>query len=401
MSTKDDKKSIDFNEKILLFLSNGVRPEESLELFRSLPVFNILLFLGVGLLVIFGSESLIGGDKFWGGMDIVISLALVLFYFSTKQLGLKKIYGHIILSVFYIFFILIGVTGGTGYGYLWVFFFPIAATFLVGPKKGLIWSFSLILIIVASSITWGSETGSIKRYDNIFLIKYFASYFVVIVFSTVTEMTILYTYKKFNETNKTLEDIITTLEEHKSELKEQALHDGLTSLYNRRYFNEAISTWGLQALRHKSPTAIIMIDIDYFKKYNDFFGHLKGDDVLKRVAVALKYSIRRESDMLFRYGGEEFVILLTKTNKESVVRIANSIINNVRNCNIVHPKSAIGVVTVSVGVSFWGSDNNKLDINELLEDADKALYISKREGRNRATFNGIEESVINNSELTL
>lgn len=128
-----------------------------------------------------------------------------------------------------------------------------------------------------------------------------------------------------------------TLKRQSDELRSQAYLDGLTGIYNRRYFDNVLSIQLAQHRRKLSPLAVLMIDIDYFKKYNDTFGHLAGDDALRKVASALKHSVR-EADMVARYGGEEFVVLLADTDINGAVTVAKNILHHVLELDIAHPK---------------------------------------------------------------
>lgn len=167
------------------------------------------------------------------------------------------------------------------------------------------------------------------------------------------------------------------------ELERVSQVDSLTELYNKRYFNEvAIREWR-NATRLNSPLAIIMIDIDYFKKYNDTYGHLQGDECLKNVATEIQNSVRRPRDTVARFGGEEFVVLLPETDIEGATLIAQNLLANVEKLAIEHVGSALKgkVVTVSIGVAaaFPGEVDT---MESLLKQVDQALYAAKNEGRN-------------------
>ena len=173
-------------------------------------------------------------------------------------------------------------------------------------------------------------------------------------------------------------------------LRNNSMVDGLTGIANRRWFDESIRReWG-RMVRGKQSLSLIMIDIDYFKKYNDTYGHLAGDDCLKQVAVAVKESVNRSGDFVARWGGEEFVCVLPETGKEGAMKIAEQIRQNVMKLRIPHENSPIAdVVTVSLGVSTVRPTKEK-QLNTLLNWADQALYRSKNNGRNQADWIGEE-----------
>ena len=165
-------------------------------------------------------------------------------------------------------------------------------------------------------------------------------------------------------------------------LEKLSMYDGLTNIRNRRYFDETFETAFLEAKRERSSLALMMIDIDFFKPYNDNYGHGQGDETLRKVAKALEKTIKRASDFVARYGGEEFVILLKDINKDGVEAVANNLLNAVRELKITHEFSKIeNYVTVSIGASFYNSSSDITKL-ELLLKADETLYSVKNSGRN-------------------
>jgi diguanylate cyclase (GGDEF)-like protein len=159
--------------------------------------------------------------------------------------------------------------------------------------------------------------------------------------------------------------------------------DGLTGIANRRHFDNTINLEWRRAMRSAKPISLIIVDVDYFKNYNDIHGHLAGDSCLQKIAHTIRDSIRRAGNFAARYGGEEFVVILPDTNAEGVYLFAESLRQKIENLNIEHKNSRVGKnVTVSLGVSTTvpkkGSTHDKL-----LSLADKALYEAKQGGRNR------------------
>jgi len=165
-------------------------------------------------------------------------------------------------------------------------------------------------------------------------------------------------------------------------LEELSMYDGLTNIPNRRYFDERFESTYKEAKRESKTFSIIMIDIDFFKLYNDNYGHGKGDETLKKVAQILQKTLKRPTDLVARYGGEEFVVLLQESNQEDVEIVANNLLQAVRDLNIEHNYSSVEqIITVSIGVAY---KNAKSDLGkvQLLVAADEALYNVKRNGRN-------------------
>jgi diguanylate cyclase (GGDEF)-like protein len=173
------------------------------------------------------------------------------------------------------------------------------------------------------------------------------------------------------------------LELANDELQKLANADGLTGLANRRIIDEYLEKETARSIRSEHPIAVIMIDIDNFKLYNDNYGHIAGDSCLKKVAKVLKNSVRRPEDLVGRYGGEEFCVILPNTDLTGATFVAERIRSEVEERNIPHAKSTIGnVVTLSVGVSSR-VPGSKSTATQLLSDADKALYKAKEAGKNQ------------------
>lgn len=171
--------------------------------------------------------------------------------------------------------------------------------------------------------------------------------------------------------------------EANQKLEMLATLDELTGVANRRYFNQHLEREWCRLKREKIPLSLILCDVDYFKRYNDTYGHLAGDVTLKQVAQAIKQVIKRPADLVARYGGEEFVILLPSTSITGAMQVAELIKEQVQKLKIPHNKSLVSdFVTVSLGISSLIPGFN--DSSELLiKMADEALYAAKKQGRNR------------------
>ncbi len=162
--------------------------------------------------------------------------------------------------------------------------------------------------------------------------------------------------------------------------------DGLTGLANRHTFDETVEAQLALAKRSAQPLAIIMIDVDWFKKYNDFYGHPAGDEALQLVARSLAKTLPRKTDLAARYGGEEFAVVLTATDIEGAREVAKRIGDRIRALKIEHRDSDFGRVTVSLGISAYDPESTRRwpTANDLLRRADAALYQAKEFGRDRA-----------------
>lgn len=159
--------------------------------------------------------------------------------------------------------------------------------------------------------------------------------------------------------------------------------DGLTGIPNRRALDDALGREWRRGSRSLRPLSLLMIDIDYFKAYNDSCGHLAGDDCLRAVAQSLKVSLWRAADFVGRYGGEEFLAILPETDETGALVVANEILEGVGTLTIPHPASPLGSqVTISIGCATAVAQREEQP-ECLLQAADKALYQAKQEGRNR------------------
>ncbi len=158
--------------------------------------------------------------------------------------------------------------------------------------------------------------------------------------------------------------------------------DGLTQIANRRSFNETFEREWLRHKRNKMTLSLVLIDIDFFKKYNDYYGHSSGDDCLIKVASALQSAVKRPVDLAARYGGEEFVVLLPETPIEGAICVAERIAEAIAALRIEHHESEVfDHVTVSQGAASIDPDG-ELKAVRLIEMADEALYAAKERGRN-------------------
>ena len=160
-----------------------------------------------------------------------------------------------------------------------------------------------------------------------------------------------------------------------------ATHDGLTGLYNHRTFQQILADEITRAIRYKEPVALILCDIDFFKKVNDTYGHPFGDVVLKGVSALLESSIRQDIDTVARYGGEEFALVLVKTDAAGAAETAERIRMAIASSPFNAPAGGDVKVTMSFGIAEYRTHARQL--NELIAKADKALYRAKENGRNR------------------
>jgi diguanylate cyclase len=193
---------------------------------------------------------------------------------------------------------------------------------------------------------------------------------------------------EMRDTNKALEqrlalskNEISNLQQSLEAIRAESLTDPLTGLGNRKYFDRMIEQEVQNALANNQPLTLLMFDIDHFKSFNDSYGHLTGDQVLRLVGISLKQSIKGQ-DITARYGGEEFAVVLPNTTLRQALTVADHIRRAIMAKELKKKSTGeiLGRVTISVGVSMLKSDD---DTDSLIERADACLYAAKRAGRNR------------------
>ncbi|MFJ2682563.1 GGDEF domain-containing protein [Pseudomonas sp. NPDC087342] len=185
-----------------------------------------------------------------------------------------------------------------------------------------------------------------------------------------------------SERKKTEEHLIRL----QKQLEEYSFQDGLTGIANRRMFDTVLEREWSNAQRTGQPLSLLILDIDYFKQYNDHYGHIKGDECLRRVAQTLSLAANRPRDFIARIGGEEFVWLLPETDAESARLVARKCLHLIRQQHIAHvfsPVSPLVTLSLGVGTTVAGQDASAVDF---VEQVDKLLYRAKHNGRMRAEF---------------
>ncbi len=193
----------------------------------------------------------------------------------------------------------------------------------------------------------------------------------------------LYVFRSIQSEQTKLEITTSKLKRANKKLENVSYTDSLTSLHNRRYFNMVYDRELKRAQRSNKYITFMMLDIDYFKQYNDTYGHIEGDKALKAVAQTLKNTLQRPSDYIFRLGGEEFGVLLTSTDESNSAKLARDICDAIREQKLEHNNSLIHeYVTISIGVVCCVADD-ALNENILLSRADEMLYKAKEDGRDR------------------
>jgi diguanylate cyclase (GGDEF)-like protein len=192
--------------------------------------------------------------------------------------------------------------------------------------------------------------------------------------------------QRITDMRRRLVDLSRELADINVSLREQSTQDGLTGIPNRRSFDAAFEQEWHHATRNGKPLAVILGDVDHFKRYNDTYGHLRGDECLRSVAAALRSAARRKVDVVARYGGEEFAMLLPDTPPVSALLVAGRVLEAVRGLRLPHDSSSTSDhVTMSLGVCACVPHPDQQP-EDLMKVADRALYDAKSKGRNQAVL---------------
>lgn len=327
-----------------------------------------LLFSGIGIFKCFFSDNSKVVDNMIP-MYIIVTTILILssIYgiwafstikkFSSKHMKLIQLIENFVFIS--IFFVVILMSGAHTSEYKFLFLFIIiTATIQSGMKQGIIVATISSAIILTMDILCAPKAPVNQYFENDLILA-------GIFFLTAWPLG-FYVRIESNHIKK-LESLVN--------------EDGLTCVYNHRFFHEALSEKIRSCEEEKSPVSMIFIDIDYFKYYNDLYGHQKGDDVLRTIGCMLKSNVGKE-DIVARYGGEEFAVILPNTSEKDAVKIAENIRSKVESTYFEGEENQPnGKLTVSIGISVY-PDKAKNDV-ELIKSADDALYRAKFFNKNR------------------
>jgi diguanylate cyclase (GGDEF)-like protein len=191
--------------------------------------------------------------------------------------------------------------------------------------------------------------------------------------------------QRITDMRQRLVDLTEELAGMNASLREESSQDPLTGIPNRRCFDAAFDQEWNHATRSGKPLALLLADVDHFKRYNDTYGHQRGDQALKAVANAMRNAARRKVDLVARYGGEEFALLLPDTPPVSALLVAGRVLEGLRAMRLPHEGSPAGHVTMSIGVCATVPQSDQ-DPAALVKTADRALYDAKSKGRNQAVL---------------
>ncbi len=355
------------------------------------PIILILyLFLSFGIYQVLPTEQVLSWLSYYSWVGIIVLIAWILSFIKKLNQWFDYYVGIVSSAAVAITFILINVLENGQDNVLFhaammyaivIIYGAVGMRFYTAIIAG--WVGGLIGILVSTYLNGDIDWTFLNR---------------TYTFSSFLGMTLAYATDRQHRENYLQNCMI---ELNRIELMQQAQQlsllsqqDALTGLANRRYLDETLDNEWRRALRHETPLTIMMVDIDFFKPYNDSLGHLKGDQCLKDIATAISSIAARSGDLVARYGGEEFLLLFPMTNAQQAKIQAERLMNAIKKIAIVHPCSSVSpYVTISVGVATTIPRLND-SISAFVSRADHALYQAKTNGRNQYQIALNEEQIV-------
>lgn len=333
-------------------------------------IFRAALFLLCAYTVLMSVRLSIAPMQPSGMTFIVLTVILLLTTMAmTYRCVLIKPAAHFLLSGLLMLVIARAYTAGGSESPILIvgIMFPIMAVYLLGNVFGVVYA------ILVAAFVLGMIMMSVAGYEFPSLIMDNRALEImqgtIIIFVMAVCSWITWVYAHYNELLK-------------KRLLEETRRDHLTHIPNRRAFDHALEAEVKRAHRRGKALTLFMVDLDYFKNYNDHYGHQMGDECLIQVADIIQSCLRRPGDLAARYGGEEFAVILPDTTLPQAQKLAETIRHAVIGLRITHKQSEYGVVTITLGVSSLNIDSD-MSSEQLLGMADKALYQGKEGGRNQ------------------
>ena len=337
---------------------------------RRVIVVNLFAFVGTSITLILAIRASIGAD--W---PLAVSLFCASFVFFTTRwlqvvrpsLFYQQVASTILqccLMALVLYLIMSG--GNNNTGPLWMYIVAPVCMFLGGFRRGLIANV-LFTFVVAFILFWPDSLLLTTAYSYEFKTRLLYS------FATIIFLSAFYEYSR--------EQSFVSIRRLRDQFERQALHDQLTKLPNRRNLTEQLKHEYQRTLRSKAPFAVLLADVDYFKRINDDFGHDAGDEVLRVLAKRFKQAIRKQ-DIVARWGGEEFIFLLPDTNLSAAADVAEKV-RRITGVEPVWQQQRPISVSISIGVA---EVNPNVSVEEAINLADKRLYVAKQNGRDEVVW---------------
>lgn len=301
------------------------------------------------------------------GIFSVLYLLIAFLLWKHKNQQVISFLVSVSMMALFSYFLISG--GVDGFSTIWICLLPSLGVFFFGMRGGVI--NSLIMLIIIILLLWTPIFNDfIYHYTDTFRVRFPIVFISNLILAFVLEYIRNRTYHKMKNTMKIMDELVKT--------------DQTTKLYNRRYFDEKLDElWDLMSVA-KGELSLILIDIDFFKKYNDHYGHLAGDEALIAVANLIAATVKKKNSTVARWGGEEFIVLLPLTDVKTAKLIAEDILNAVSEKSIPHEASDLSkkYLTISIGLATTIPSSEEKTA-ALVDQADHSLYSAKKNGRNR------------------
>ncbi|WP_457749065.1 diguanylate cyclase [Sulfurimonas sp.] len=317
-------------------------------------------------------------------ISAVVAISTYVYMQKSKNIILSLRIATLNVVVFFLIFSYI--SQAAHFSLIWTIFVPIFAIITNGKRIGLYFCLFFYAVLFTLSYYY------INIWDSG---EWLFTDWIRLVLASTVLTACMYIYEALlDKAQKDLQQARAKEMQRSQELHQQSITDQLTGLYNRRYYDNMISKLSTLAKRQNLYITFFILDIDYFKLYNDYYGHVQGDEALIKVANSLKNHVQRGDDFVFRLGGEEFAGIILSQEKEKTHQWITELTTLIQELNIAHAASAISdILTVSIGIATIAPDeNNNIDL--LYKYADKALYTAKFSGRNQSKISEDLEDII-------
>jgi diguanylate cyclase (GGDEF)-like protein len=363
--------NIDVSGEKLIFLEK----ERKRALIVLLVTFGDLMLLGMAIFLFSQKEIFLG----LGNIFVLLLLSFLEFVFLSKDYKYQYDFLLLIICVYFAYLFIIGSTGNSAN--LWSLCIPVFCFFLTDSKKGLIYSIGFAFVLMDLLLIFPViNIFDVSEYDFDHIVRFFAVYATITGVSFAAEWTRRATNSRTIRYQRELEETISELEETRAQLRELTINDPLTKLFNKRYLYDHSDYFFIENPEKYSVS--IFFDIDDFKKYNDYYGHIKGDTVLQDISKVITKKFDRTENVIARFGGEEIVALVKTEKIDDVVKCVQNTVDELNSICIPNYGSKIGCVTLSIGVAVCKTEDYK-GWEILVKESDEAMYDAKRMGKNQ------------------
>ena len=348
--------------------------------YRRVILINIILVVTIFVFILFAViNALFLHHHLVALLDLIAAAVSTYAIYNLKKhknIPLAAKFATFNLMLFFLTFIF--VNGDSHFSLIWTIFLPIFATLTNGKRLGLYFSILFYTILFSMAYThigvWNHGEWMIQDWLRL------------VFASSILTFTMYMNEAALEASDKKLSEVRKNEKTYLQELKNKSITDQLTGLYNRRYYNEMIPKLLSLAKRKDHYITFFILDVDYFKNYNDAYGHIKGDETLVKVSHAIRNHIQRGDDFVFRLGGEEFAGIILSDDYEKTHQWISSLCAVIEDLEIEHCDSDISkYVTASIGISTICHEKN-YNMDNLYSFADEALYLAKNSGRNRSNL---------------